>query len=260
MKIRVENITKTYPLPKGKQFTVLKNINFTINEGDFVTILGESGCGKSTLLNILAGLLPVSSGEIWVDNKKIVGPHPSRSILFQQPNLLPWLSVEENIVFGCKLRGEVDNLRFRANQLIDIMGLSGFEKVYPHELSLGMAQRVCLARSLIGHPDVLLLDEPFASLDTFTRIHLQEELIDFWQVEKLTVIFVTHDIDEAILMGNKVILLGGHPSGIVKIFDIRMNYPRDMTSKIFFLVRTSVLKKFEEAFTDNKNLNPGEKE
>lgn len=251
MKIRIEKLDKNFRLPTGKALSVLQDITFTINEGDFVTILGESGCGKSTLLNLLAGLMPPTRGEIWVDNRKITGPHPSRSILFQQPNLLPWLNVVDNIVFGCKLRGEVENLKFRVSQLIDIMGLSGFENVHPHELSVGMAQRVCLARALIGHPEILLLDEPFASLDTFNRTHLQEELIDFWQVEKLTVVFVTHDIDEAILMGNKIILLGGRPCRVVKVFDNNLNYPRDITSKIFFLVRTSILKKLKEAFVDN---------
>ncbi len=253
MKIRIEKISKTFHLPAGKQLTALEDISFSIKDGDFVIILGESGCGKSTLLSLLAGLMSPSSGEIWVDGMKITGPHPSRSILFQQPSLLPWLSVEENIVFGCRLRGEVKNLKFRVNQLIDIMGLSGFEQNHPSEISLGMAQRVCLARALIGHPGILLLDEPFASLDTFNRTHLQEELIEFWEIEKFTAVFVTHDIDEAILMGNRIVLLGGRPSRIVEIFDIDLSYPRDVTSKVFFDIRTSILKRLKEAFIDKSN-------
>ncbi len=248
MKIRINNVNKTFRLPRGKEINVLRDISFTIKEGDFVVILGESGCGKSTFLNLIAGLLPITSGEIWIDNDKVKGPHPSRSILFQQPSLLPWLNVEDNIVFGCKIRGEVENLKIRTGQLIDIMGLTGFEKAYPHELSLGMAQRVCLARALIGHPGILLLDEPFASLDTFTRTHLQQELIEFWQVEEFTVVFVTHDIDEAILMGNKIVLLGGHPCGIIEIIDVNLNYPRDMTTRSFFLIRSAILKKLKEVF------------
>ncbi|MCP4346247.1 MAG: ABC transporter ATP-binding protein [Desulfobacterales bacterium] len=248
MKIRINNVSKTFRLPRGKELKVLRDISFTIKEGDFVVILGESGCGKSTFLNLLAGLTPFSSGEILIDNEEVSGPHPSRSILFQQPSLLPWLNVEENIVFGCKLRGELDNLKLRTFQLIDIMGLSGFENAYPHELSVGMAQRVCLARSLIGHPEVLLLDEPFAALDTFTRTHLQQELIEFWQVEDFTVVFVTHDIDEAILMGNKIVLLGGHPCRVIEIIDVNLNYPRDMTTRSFFLIRSAILKKLKEVF------------
>lgn len=254
MKIRVENVTKIYQIVKGIQLTVLKDINFNIAKGDFVIILGESGCGKSTLLNIIAGLLPVSSGDIYVDNKRLEGPHPSRSIIFQQPSLLPWLNVEQNIVFGCKIRGETDNLPVRVRQLIEIMGLSGFEKIHPPELSVGMAQRVCLARALIGHPDILLLDEPFAALDTFNRTHLQEELLDFWQIENFTAVFVTHDIDEAILLGNKIILLGGRPSSIIEIFNIDLNYPRDIMSNEFFQCRKSILTKFRETLVGQKNL------
>ncbi len=249
MAIRIENISKSYPLPTGKELKVLDNITFTIEEGDFVMILGQSGCGKSTFLNILAGLLPMTSGEIWVDDKKINEPHPSRSIIFQQPSLLPWLNVEDNVVFGCKIRGELDNLK-RVKQLIKIMGLSGFEKTYPPELSVGMAQRVCLARALIGHPEILLLDEPFTSLDTFNRTHLQQELIDFWQIENFTAVLVTHDIDEAILMGNRIVLLGERPCRITEIFDINLNYPRDMTNSSFFQIRTMILKKFKETLVE----------
>lgn len=245
MTIRIKNLTKTYVLPNGKTFPVLDDISITINEGDFVMILGESGCGKSTFLNILAGLLPPTSGKMWMDDEAITGPHPSRSIIFQQPSLLPWLTVEENIIFGCKIRGETDNLK-RVKQLIRIMGLSGFEKTYPSELSVGMAQRVCLARALIGHPETLLLDEPFTALDTFNRTHLQEELMEFWQIESFTGIFVTHDIDEAILMGNRVVLLGGRPCEIVEQFDIDLKYPRDMSHSSFFEIRTTILKKFKE--------------
>lgn len=245
MTIRIENLFKTYALPNGASYPVLEDITFTIEEGDFVMILGESGCGKSTFLNVLAGLLPISSGTIRVNGADIEGPHPSRSIIFQQPSLLPWLNVEENIVFGCEIREETQNLS-RVNQLIRIMGLSGFEKTYPPELSVGMAQRVCLARALIGNPEILLLDEPFTSLDTFSRTHLQEELMDFWQIENFTAVFVTHDIDEAILMGNKVVLLGGRPCRIIEHFDIDLKYPRDISHSAFFEIRTTILRKFKD--------------
>lgn len=245
MTIYVKHIYKDFDLSSKKKIQVLEDISFTIETGDFVVILGESGCGKSTLLNLIAGLHPLSEGEIRVDNKVIDSPHPSRSILFQQPALLPWLNVEDNIMFGCKLRGEKkhpDEIR----QWIENIGLSGFEKTYPAELSLGMAQRVCLARALIGNPEILMLDEPFSALDTFTRTHLQKELTRFWQMKKFTAIFVTHDIDEAILLGSRIILLGGRPGRVIASFEVNMDYPRYMGDPSFFKSRTDILKKLRE--------------
>ncbi len=249
MTITVENVEKRFPLPGKEGFTVLEDISFAVNDGDFVTVMGESGCGKSTLLNLISGLLPLTAGDIRVDGERVKGPDPSRALLFQQPSLLPWLNVEENIIFGCRIRGEKDDLKMRSRQLIDIMGLTGFEKVYPHELSLGMAQRVCLARALIGHPKILLLDEPFAALDTINRSHLQEELIEFWMVEKFSAVLVTHDVDEAILMGTKVVLLGGRPCRIIETYEVNLNYPRDITGRSFFLLRSAILKKLKDSFS-----------
>ncbi|MEE4357135.1 MAG: ABC transporter ATP-binding protein [Desulfococcaceae bacterium] len=252
MKIRIRNISKSFHFRGKKKFTVLKDITFSIGQGEFVVILGESGCGKTTFLNLLAGLLPLSSGEILVDDEKITGPHPSRAILFQQPSLLPWLNVQENIVFGCKMRGDTENLRERSDRLTEMMGLKGFEKVRPHELSLGMAQRVCLARALIGHPQILILDEPFSALDTFTRNYLQQMLIRFWQAEKFTVVFVTHDINEAILLGNRIFLLGRRPCRLVGTFDVNLHYPRDISSRPYMLIRTNILQRFKKIFLGNQ--------
>jgi ABC-type nitrate/sulfonate/bicarbonate transport system ATPase subunit len=254
MKIRIDNMFKRFSLPTGKQLNVLENLNFEIGEGDFLMILGESGCGKSTLLNLMAGLMPPTSGQIIVDDQEINSPHPTRAILFQQPALLPWLNVEQNISFGCRLRGERKNLDVRTRQLIEIMGLAGLEKIHPPELSLGQAQRVCLARALIGHPEILLLDEPFAALDTTNRSHLQEELIEFWQIEDLTVIFVTHDVDEAILMGNRIVLLGGRPTRVVAIYDVELAYPRDATDDAFYAMRNRILSKIRESFVGNRDI------
>ncbi len=247
MPLRIEHISKIFSLPSDRRLTVLEDIAFTAEDGDFVVVVGESGCGKSTLLNLIAGLLPLTSGEIWADEDKVTGTHPSRSILFQQPSLLPWLNTEENIVFGCKLRGEMKDLEERSTQLIEIMGLSGFEKHRPNELSVGMAQRVCLARALMGHPKILLLDEPFGALDSMNRTRLQEELIEFWAVENFTVIFVTHDIDEAIVLGNKIVVLGGRPAHIIEVFENNMNYPRDTFLPAFFELRTEILDRLRQA-------------
>ena len=251
MKIRVKNINKTFSLSNGVQLNVLDKINFDIREGDFVVILGESGCGKSTLLNIIAGLLPPSSGEVWVDGRSITDPDHSISMLFQQPSLLPWLNVEENIAFGCRLRGEIGDLRVRVDHFIKMVGLGGFEYFHPSELSTGLAYRTCLARALIGSPEVYLLDEPFGSLDTFSRARLQGEFLNIRRREGFTTVFVTHDIDEAILLGNKIVLLGGRPSSITASFDIDFSYPRILTDKSCNDVKEKILKAFRDTFKEN---------
>ncbi|MFP4031190.1 MAG: ABC transporter ATP-binding protein [Desulfococcaceae bacterium] len=249
-KIRLRDIRKSFSAGRKKTVPVLRNVTFSVGEGDFVVILGKSGCGKSTLLNLMAGLLPLTSGEILVDGRPATGPDPSRALLFQQPSLLPWLTVAENIVFGCRIRRDTVRLEERVARLIQMMGLSGFERTRPHELSVGMAQRVCLARALIGKPEILLLDEPFAALDTFTRHHLQTQLIQLWRREKFTVVFVTHDINEAILLGRRILLLGGNPSRPVGVFDVNLHYPREMGSKTYLLIRTEILQRFRRVFLE----------
>ncbi len=252
MQIEFENVSKDYLSSDGRRNTVLRNISFSINKGDFVVILGESGCGKTTLLNMLAGFEMPTSGRILANGKEIRGIHPSRSMLFQQPALIPWLNVKENVAYGCQLRGDLEQLDYRVNQFIEIIGLSGFEDSKPAELSLGMAQRVCMARALVGHPTVLIMDEPFASLDTFTQAHIQEELINIWLSEKFTSVFVTHDIEEAIFLGNKIILLGGYPVGIMEVFTIEDKYPRDFNSNSFNEYRNNILKKFKKSYVGNR--------
>lgn len=254
MKIQIEQITKTYKKSKTSDHIVLKDISFSIEHGDFIIILGESGCGKTTLLNLLAGLELPSSGKIFVDGLEITGLHPSRSLLFQQPTLIPWLTVKENVAYGCKLRGDTENLDYRVNQFLEIMGIAGFADARPNQLSLGMAQRACLARALVGHPDVLLLDEPFASLDTFTQAHIQEELVNLWLSEQFTAVFVTHDIDEAIRLGNKIILLSGEPANITDIFEITDPYPRDRNNPKFKEIRIKILDRFKNAYLAKRSL------
>ena len=220
-------------------------------------ILGESGCGKTTLLNLLAGLEAPSSGQIRVNGIPIAGIHPSRSMLFQQPALIPWLSVKENVAYGCKIRKDTQDLEYRVSQFLEIMGLTGAAEVKPGRLSLGMAQRVCLARALVGHPQILLLDEPFASLDTFTQAHIQEELLNLWMSESFTAIFVTHDIDEAIRLGNKIVLLAGSPAGISDIFDIDFPYPRNQHDPVIKALRKDILDRFKIAYLVKRSLTYG---
>jgi ABC-type nitrate/sulfonate/bicarbonate transport system ATPase subunit len=254
LKIKLEKITKLYKKSENSDHIVLKDISFSIDEGDFVIILGESGCGKTTLLNLLAGLEQPTSGKIYVDEHEVKGIHPSRSMLFQQPTLIPWLSVKENVAYGCELRGDTEKLDYRVNQFLEIMGIAGFSDAKPDQLSLGMAQRACLARALVGHPDALLLDEPFASLDTFTQAHIQEELVNLWLSEQFTAVFVTHDIDEAIKIGNKIILLTGEPANITDIFEINEDYPRDSNNPVLKETRKKILERFKNSYVAKRSL------
>jgi ABC-type nitrate/sulfonate/bicarbonate transport system ATPase subunit len=254
VKIDLERITKVFHHPKQADRVVLKDISFSIEAGDFVIILGESGCGKTTLLHLLAGLEQPSAGTIRVDGRTIRGLHPSRSILFQQPALIPWLNVRDNVAYGCKIRGDIQTLDYRVSQFLEIMGLTGFSDSKPSQLSLGMAQRVCLARALVGHPKALLLDEPFASLDTFTQAHIQEELVNLWLSEKFTAVFVTHDIDEAIRLGTKIILLAGEPANITDIFEINEAYPRKQSHTRIKEIRAKILERFKTAYLAKRNM------
>lgn len=254
MKIEIEKLTKMYNTSEKSHHIVLKDISFSIDEGDFVIILGESGCGKTTLLNMLAGLELPTSGKIHVDGQEIRGIHPSRSMLFQQPTLIPWLSVKENVAYGCKLRGDTKRLYYRVHQFLEIMGIAGFADAKPGQLSLGMAQRACLARALVGHPETLLLDEPFASLDTFTQAHIQEELVNLWLSEKFIAVFVTHDIDEAIRLGTRIILLAGEPADIKDIFKIDLAYPRDRNTPEFKEIRRKILERFKTSYLAKRSL------
>ncbi|MCP5107504.1 MAG: ABC transporter ATP-binding protein [bacterium] len=248
MKIRLKNINKTFQLQTGRQLKVLENINLDIAEGEFLIILGESGCGKSTLLNLMAGMIPPTSGEIEIAGKPVKIPHPSRVLLFQQPSLLPWLNVEENITFGCKIRGETENLRQRTGHYIELMGLKGIEKVHPPELSLGMAHRVSLARALMGNPEILFLDEPFRSLDTFTSIRLADELINLWERERFTGVFVTHNIEEAIALGSKIVLLSGRPTAITNTFNVELDHPRSAVDEKFIELRELIFETVKNTY------------
>lgn len=252
MKIDLCNVSKVFPRFDGGKNIVLNDVSFSVNSGDFVVILGESGGGKTTLLNLLAGLEKQTSGDIFVNGTKVNGLHPSRSMLFQQPVLIPWLTVKENVAYGCRIRKDLDNLDYRVYQFIEMMGLSGFESAKPSSLSLGMAQRVCLARALVGRADMMLLDEPFASLDTFTQAHIQEELVNIWLSEKFTAVFVTHDINEAVLLGNKIILLGGYPGSVSGIYDIDDPYPRNINSPLFKEYRTQILANLKQTHVGSR--------
>lgn len=247
MKIDAKDLCRAFNLTRHRKHAVLDQVNLSFEPGSFTAILGESGCGKSTLLNLLSGLSLPTSGRILADGKPVLGPSPDRSLLFQQASLLPWLTIADNIVFGCRLRGELANLDERLAALMRLIGLVGYENRYPVELSVGMAQRVCLARALIGQPKALLLDEPFGALDIFNRIRLQNELIQIWQLTPFTGILVTHDIDESLIVAQKIIILGGSPTTVQSLYTVDLPYPRDIATLAFFEARRQVLQQLRDA-------------
>jgi len=231
---------------KGERRVVaLQDIDLTVAEREFVAILGPSGCGKSTLLNMVAGFDQPTRGSVKVAGEEIAAPAPTRGVVFQEPALFPWLSVMDNVVFGPKTLGQpAASYRARAAQIIEQIGLSGFEASYPAELSGGMRQRVGIARVLILEPKVLLMDEPFGSLDAQTRTLMQELLLALWERHQQTVLFVTHDIEEAILLADRVCVMTARPGRIKKSIEVRMPRPRSIestTSPEFNTLRREVL-------------------
>ncbi len=245
-KIQLENIRHCFPLPGKKTLTAVEGVNLTLRQGEFVAILGESGCGKSTLLNLVAGLLQPTSGRVLVNGAPVTEPHHSRMMMFQQPCLLPWLTVVENIAFGCRLRGECDTLGARVTEFVRIMGLEGFEHVYPSALSAGMLQRTALARSLIGKPEILLMDEAFSDVDFFTRHRLLKLVLDLWKQLGLTIILVTHDIDEALLLAQRMVVMGDRPGAIKQVIDIEFPYPRDIRDPGMSGKKNDILDQFKD--------------
>lgn len=231
--LKLDHIRKEFPAKNiGKQeqppFVAVENVTLDIQKGEFVSIVGPSGCGKSTLLDLIAGLTKPSVGEILLNGKVITGPGLDRGIVFQQYALYPWLTALENIEFGLEAKGvDKKTRREKANYYLNLVGLTGFENHFPNELSGGMKQRVAIARSLAYEPEILLMDEPFAALDAQTRETLQEELINIWRSSKRTIIFITHSIDEAIYLSQRVAIMTSRPGRIKEIIDI----PESLQSK-----------------------------
>ena len=226
-KLEFERVTKQFQvrddLKKGavKEFTAISNISFDVREGEFITLVGPSGCGKSTLLDLITGLTKPTSGRILIDNKEITGPGLDRGIVFQQYALFPWKTARGNIEFGLEAKGiPKSQWAEKVKYYLELVGLNNFADRYPHELSGGMKQRVAIARSLAFNPDVLLMDEPFAALDAQTRETLQTELLRIWEKTGKTIIFITHGIDEAVYLGQRVVVLSANPGSVKKIVDI----------------------------------------
>ncbi|KAF4325999.1 hypothetical protein G195_000311 [Phytophthora kernoviae 00238/432] len=227
----ISDLNKTFVAPVG-EIIALNNIQLKVRKGELVTIIGPSGCGKSTLLKIVAGLDTQYTGTVLLNGKPI------------EPRLFPWLTVEKNIAANLSLRDPV--VRRKVDELIELVRLKGFEHAYPRELSGGMAQRVSIARALLRNPDVLLLDEPFGALDAFTRSHLQEVLLDIWQRNGTTMLFVTHDLDEAVFLGERVVIMNPRPGHIRSIFSVDLLFPRKRSGSSFQEMRRLVLHEFEK--------------
>jgi NitT/TauT family transport system ATP-binding protein/sulfonate transport system ATP-binding protein len=210
----------------GARLPVLEDIDLSVAAGEFVALLGPSGCGKSTLLRLIAGLEPPSAGTILADRAPITGPDPQRNLVFQDPTLFPWLTVSNNVAVGLDARGVLKQQRHRVGEALNLVDLQAFAGAYPHQLSGGMAQRASLARAMVNDPALLLLDEPLGKLDSLTRITLQGELVRLWQRNRFTALLVTHDVEEALLLASRVIVLTDRPARIKASFDVAKPYPR----------------------------------
>ncbi|MCJ2125155.1 ABC transporter ATP-binding protein [Methylobacterium sp. J-077] len=249
--IAIRNIVKTFTdRQRDQDVLAVDNVSLTIRDNDFVCLLGPSGCGKSTLLNMIAGFETPTSGRIEVAGQIVEKPGADRGVVFQQPTLMPWLTVAENVAFHLKLKGlGRAERRAQAQAFIDLVGLTGFEGHYPSELSGGMNQRVGIARALLMNPRVILMDEPFAALDAQTKIEMQEELVRIWERIRCTIVFVTHSVDEALVLGTRIAVMTRRPGRIREAFDFDLPRPRDVTSPAFNDAKRNVLGLIREEAT-----------
>ncbi|MCM1217018.1 MAG: ABC transporter ATP-binding protein [Lachnospiraceae bacterium] len=242
--ISVKNLKRIYERKNQQGLLTLDGISFEVCKGEFICIVGGSGCGKSTLLRAMAGLDPEYEGEIRINNEPVRKPDKRRGFVYQEHRLFPWMTVEKNIRFvinGGNRDENTENIR----EVLELVGLKGFEDAYPKELSGGMAQRVNIARALINEPEILFLDEPFGALDALTRIQLQKELLKIKRKQNNTMLLVTHDIEEAVYLADRVIVLGNRPAKILDIVEVKLPENRDRSSEIFLKVRKRIYKYFE---------------
>ena len=229
-----KNVGKLWQAPQGLAVEAMRDVSLAVSSGEFVAILGPSGCGKSTLLELIAGLEPISRGEILIDGERVTGPNPKVVMVFQEHSLFPWLTVEDNVAFGMKMKGmPVAERRSRAHEVLRRVRLEPFARHYPHQLSGGMKQRVAIARALVGNPDFILMDEPFAALDFQTRVLMQQFLLEVWRDFASTILFVTHHIDEAVLLSDRVVVMSAGPGRVLEEVAIDLPRPRSYTSAGF---------------------------
>ena len=246
MAIEIKNINKSFE-GKKKNLSVLENINLTINDGEFICLLGPSGCGKTTLLRLIAGLEHPTSGEIIANGELVKKPSGDRAVIFQQYSLFPWLTVLQNVTFGLEMtkKGTKEENVAAAERYLESVGLIDFKDSYPHELSGGMKQRVAIIRSLLNHSPILLMDEPFSALDMQNRHKLQEQLIGVWKRFENTIVFVTHDVDEAVFLADKIVILDRNPGRIAEIIEVDIERPRKRESDEFIRLQESIVEKLD---------------
>lgn len=240
MALVLENVSKSFSRKEKEVTFALSPVNLTVEEGEFISIVGPSGCGKSTLLRLVAGLLTPTSGKLSLDGEEIMGTDAKRGMAFQKPTLFPWLTVEENIAFGPKVRKE--NKKEEIERMLALTRLSDFRSAYPHELSGGMAQRVALVRTMINEPEVFLLDEPLGALDAFTRMKMQDELLLLWKEKKNMMLMVTHDVDEAIYMGTRVLVMAKAGGSVLRDIPIDLAYKRKRLDPKFLSYREEIMR------------------
>ncbi|WP_407415918.1 ABC transporter ATP-binding protein [Methanobrevibacter sp.] len=245
MSIEIKNINKSFD-GRGKNLSVLEDINLEINDGELICLLGPSGCGKTTLLRLIAGLDQPTSGEIVANGEVVEKPSGDRAVIFQQYSLFPWLTVLQNVTFGLEISGgsKEENIQ-AAERYLKSVGLLDFKDSYPHELSGGMKQRVAIIRSLLNHSPILLMDEPFSALDMQNRHKLQEQLIGVWKRFENTIVFVTHDVDEAVYLADKIVLLDKDPGKIAEIISVDLERPRKRDSLEFLKIQESIVDKLD---------------
>lgn len=242
IELKLKDVSKSFSRVDSTEVTnAVTDVNVSMYNGEFVSLVGTSGCGKSTILRMIAGLIAPTTGEITINRDKITSPGPDIGMVFQKPTLFPWLTVEDNVAFSLKMQGKLKEGMEDVHRLINVIGLEKFKKDYPGQLSGGMAQRVALARAMISKPKILLMDEPLGALDAFTRMNMQNEILDMWQVNKQLVVMVTHDIDEAIHMSSRILVMEAHPGRIREEIKIDMDYPRNRSSSSFVEYRNHIL-------------------
>jgi NitT/TauT family transport system ATP-binding protein len=248
--LALKDVSKTYQAGSGQTTTAVEGLNFTVSSGEFVCLLGRSGCGKTTTLRMIAGLEKASAGGIYMDRRKITGPGPERCVVFQQYTLFPWRRVLKNIAFGLEMQGIKKKERCRiAREYLELVGLGPYANAFPYELSGGMQQRVAVARALAADPRLLLMDEPFGALDAQTRRSLQNELIQIWQKRRKTIVFVTHSINEAIYLSDRIIVMKSRPGRIREIIKNPLPRPRDNTRRDTTELHTYICEQLEAVST-----------
>lgn len=248
--LKIENLNKKFNIDTGT-VEVLRNIDLEVGKNEFISIVGASGCGKSTLLRIIGGLETEFDGKVSSKDTLINKPGVDRGIVFQEDRLFPWLTIEKNVEFGLPERLSKSQKKKVVRDHLELVGLENFANAYPHQLSGGMKQRVSIARGLVNNPDILLLDEPFGALDAFTRMNMQQEVLRIWEKEKTTMILVTHDIDEAIFLADRVVVMSSRPGTIKKVIKVDLPRPRVRSSYEYIQIRNAI---YEEFFEESENV------